>query len=76
MSGHSKWSTIKHKKAAKDARRGKQWAKLIRQIEVAAREAGTADVERQPVAGPRGPEGQGRRGPEGHDRARLQARRG
>ncbi|MEX0834621.1 MAG: YebC/PmpR family DNA-binding transcriptional regulator [Nitriliruptor sp.] len=48
MSGHSKWSTIKHKKAAKDARRGKQWAKLIRQIEVAARGAGTADVESSP----------------------------
>ncbi|MEX2503639.1 MAG: YebC/PmpR family DNA-binding transcriptional regulator [Egicoccus sp.] len=48
MSGHSKWSTIKHKKAAKDARRGKQWAKLIRQIEVAAREAGTSDTEASP----------------------------
>ncbi|MFA9445693.1 YebC/PmpR family DNA-binding transcriptional regulator [Egicoccus sp. AB-alg6-2] len=48
MSGHSKWSTIKHKKAAKDARRGKQWAKLIRQIEVAAREAGTADTDASP----------------------------
>ncbi|MTV25499.1 YebC/PmpR family DNA-binding transcriptional regulator [Nitriliruptoraceae bacterium ZYF776] len=48
MSGHSKWSTIKHKKAAKDARRGKQWAKLIRQIEVAAREANTGDPETSP----------------------------
>jgi YebC/PmpR family DNA-binding regulatory protein len=48
MSGHSKWSTIKHKKAAKDARRGKAWAKLIRQVEVAAREAGTADVDASP----------------------------
>jgi YebC/PmpR family DNA-binding regulatory protein len=48
MSGHSKWSTIKHKKAAKDARRGKQWAKLIRQIEVAARGANTADPETSP----------------------------
>jgi YebC/PmpR family DNA-binding regulatory protein len=48
MSGHSKWSTIKHKKAAKDARRGKQWAKLIRQIEVAAREAGTSDTDASP----------------------------
>jgi YebC/PmpR family DNA-binding regulatory protein len=48
MSGHSKWSTIKHKKAAKDARRGKQWAKLIRQIEVAAREAGTSDTDAPP----------------------------
>jgi YebC/PmpR family DNA-binding regulatory protein len=48
MSGHSKWSTIKHKKAAKDARRGKQWAKLIRQVEVAAREANTADPDASP----------------------------
>jgi YebC/PmpR family DNA-binding regulatory protein len=48
MSGHSKWSTIKHKKAAKDARRGKTWAKLIRQIEVAARGAGTGDPEASP----------------------------
>ena len=38
MSGHSKWSTIKHQKGAKDARRGKLFAKLIRAIEVAARE--------------------------------------
>jgi YebC/PmpR family DNA-binding regulatory protein len=48
MSGHSKWSTIKHKKAAKDARRGKTWAKLIRQIEVAARGANTSDPETSP----------------------------
>ena len=40
MSGHSKWSTIKHKKAAKDARRGKLFGKLARAIEVAAREGG------------------------------------
>ncbi len=40
MSGHSKWSTIKHKKAAQDARRGKLFAKLVRAIEVAAREGG------------------------------------
>ena len=38
MSGHSKWSTIKHQKGAKDARRGKLFAKLIRAIEIAARE--------------------------------------
>ena len=48
MSGHSKWSTIKHKKAAKDARRGKTFAKLIRQIEVAAREAQTSDETASP----------------------------
>ena len=42
MSGHSKWATIKHQKGAKDAKRGKLFAKLARQIEVAAR-AGGAD---------------------------------
>jgi YebC/PmpR family DNA-binding regulatory protein len=40
MSGHSKWATIKHKKGAADAARGKIFAKLIRQVEVAAREGG------------------------------------
>jgi YebC/PmpR family DNA-binding regulatory protein len=40
MSGHSKWATTKHQKAAKDKNRGKLFAKLIRQIEVAAREGG------------------------------------
>jgi len=40
MSGHSKWATTKHQKAAKDKVRGKLFAKLIRQIEVAAREGG------------------------------------
>jgi YebC/PmpR family DNA-binding regulatory protein len=40
MSGHSKWSTIKHKKGAKDAQRGKLFAKLARGIEVAARDGG------------------------------------
>ncbi len=40
MSGHSKWSTIKHKKGAKDAQRGKLFAKLVKAIEVAAREGG------------------------------------
>ncbi|MDP8959835.1 MAG: YebC/PmpR family DNA-binding transcriptional regulator [Actinomycetota bacterium] len=40
MSGHSKWSSIKHKKAAQDARRGKLFAKLLRAVEVAARQGG------------------------------------
>jgi YebC/PmpR family DNA-binding regulatory protein len=40
MSGHSKWSTIKRKKGAADAARSKAWAKLLRGIEVAAREGG------------------------------------
>ena len=40
MSGHSKWSTIKRKKGAADAQRSKMWSKLLRFIEVAAREGG------------------------------------
>src|SRR5256714_12243020 len=40
MSGNSKWATTKHQKAAKDKVRGKLFAKLIRQVEVAAREGG------------------------------------
>ncbi len=40
MSGHSKWATTKHQKAAKDAKRGKSFAKLIKTIEVAARTGG------------------------------------
>ena len=40
MSGHSKWATIKHKKGAADQARGKLFAKLARQLEVAAREGG------------------------------------
>src|SRR6185295_20085827 len=40
MSGHSKWATTKHKKAIIDARRGKNFAKLIKNIEVAARVGG------------------------------------
>jgi YebC/PmpR family DNA-binding regulatory protein len=48
MSGHSKWATIKHKKGAQDKARGKLFAKLIRQVEVAAREGG-GDVEANPT---------------------------
>ena len=44
MSGHSKWSTIKRKKGANDAKRGKLFAKLIRGIEVAARNGGADPV--------------------------------
>ena len=40
MSGHSKWSTIKHKKAAADAKRGKIFTRLAREITIAAREGG------------------------------------
>ena len=41
MSGHSKWATIKHKKAATDAKRGRVFTKLIREISIAAREGGS-----------------------------------
>jgi len=47
MSGHSKWSTIKHKKAAKDARRGKLFTKLIKEITVAAKMGGR-DLDANP----------------------------
>lgn len=40
MSGHSKWSTIKHKKAALDSKRGKEFTKLIKEITIAARLGG------------------------------------
>src|SRR5918999_1001500 len=40
MSGHSKWATIKRKKGANDAARSKMWGKLLRFVEVAAREGG------------------------------------
>jgi YebC/PmpR family DNA-binding regulatory protein len=48
MSGHSKWATIKHKKGAADAKRGKLFAKLARQIEVSAR-AGGGDPDMNPT---------------------------
>jgi len=44
MSGHSKWATIKHKKGAADKARGKLFAKLARQIEVAAKGGGDVDT--------------------------------
>ena len=47
MSGHSKWSSIKHKKAATDAKRGKIFTKLIKEITVAARMGG-GDLESNP----------------------------
>ncbi len=48
MSGHSKWATTKHKKAVVDARRGKLFAKLIKNIEVAARMGG-GDISGNPT---------------------------
>src|SRR5271167_614352 len=47
MSGHSKWATIKHKKAATDARRGKAFTKIIRELTIAARSGG-ADPDTNP----------------------------
>ncbi len=47
MSGHSKWATTKHRKAAQDAKKGKLFTKLIREITVAAREGG-GSVETNP----------------------------
>ena len=47
MSGHSKWSTIKHKKGAADAKRGKLWTKLLKEISVAARMGGS-DIDANP----------------------------
>ena len=48
MSGHSKWATTKHQKAVKDSRRAKSFAKLIKGIEVAARNGG-ADMDGNPT---------------------------
>ena len=47
MSGHSKWSSIKHKKGAADAKRGKLFTKLVKEIIVAAREGG-GDADANP----------------------------
>jgi YebC/PmpR family DNA-binding regulatory protein len=43
MSGHSKWATIKHKKAATDAKRGKMFTRIIKEITIAARSGGDPD---------------------------------
>lgn len=40
MAGHSKWANIKHRKAAQDAKRGKIFTKIIRELTVAARQGG------------------------------------
>ncbi len=47
MAGHSKWANIKHRKAAQDAKRGKIFTKLIRELTVAARTGG-ADQDSNP----------------------------
>jgi len=47
MSGHSKWASIKHKKAATDAKRGNLFTKLIKEITVASRHGG-GDIDKNP----------------------------
>lgn len=49
MSGHSKWSTIKHKKAAQDSKRGKLFGQVSKMIRVAVKEAGTGDPDQNPA---------------------------
>ena len=68
MSGHSKWHSIKHKKAVVDARRGQQFTKLARAITVAAREGG-GDPDGNPGAGAGDPEGPRRLDAQGQHRA-------
>src|SRR3712207_7400913 len=55
VSGHSKWSTIKRKKGAADAQRSKVWAKLLRFVEVAAREGG-GNIDANPTLATRSEE--------------------
>lgn len=49
MSGHSKWSTIKHKKAAEDAKKGKVFAEIAKQIRVAVKESNNGDPNQNPA---------------------------
>lgn len=48
MSGHSKWSTIKHKKAAEDVKRGAAFTKIAKKIQIAAKQGGSGDPEVNP----------------------------
>lgn len=48
MSGHSKWSTIKRKKGAKDAKRAKMFSRIVKEITIAVKEGGSSDVEFNP----------------------------
>ncbi len=81
MSGHSKWSSIKHKKGAADAKRGKLFSKLSRAIIVAAREGG-GDPDGQPRASERDREGarlldaEGQHRPRDREGRRHRRRRG
>ena len=84
MSGHSKWSTIKHKKGAADAKRGRLFTKLIKEITMSAKVGGGVD-RLEPAPPERGPGrqegvdagGQHRQGDQaGHGRARRRHLRG
>ena len=57
MSGHSKWATIKHKKGALDAKRGKLFTKLIKELTVAARMGGGDPSGNPRLRGDRGRQG-------------------
>ena len=72
MSGHSKWATIKHKKGAADKARGKLFAKLARQLEVAGASR-RRRPRRQSNAAHRGAEGQGGADDQRRDRPGDQA---
>ncbi|OIQ17135.1 MAG: transcriptional regulator [Bacteriovorax sp. MedPE-SWde] len=48
MAGHSKWANIKHRKAAQDAKRGKIWTKVIKEITVAVKTGGGPDLDMNP----------------------------
>ena len=45
MSGHSKWASIKHKKAANDSKKGKIWSKIAKEITIAVKEGGSPDPD-------------------------------
>jgi len=48
MSGHSKWSTIKRKKGAADAKRSKEFSRIVKEIQIAVKEGGSADPDSNP----------------------------
>ena len=69
MSGHSKWATIKHKKGALDAKRGKIFTRLIKEISIAAKNGGDPDTNprlRGAIARGQGREHAGRQHQAGH----------
>jgi YebC/PmpR family DNA-binding regulatory protein len=49
MSGHSKWSTIKHKKALEDSKRGAVFTKVAKKIQIAAKQGGSGDPDKNPT---------------------------